>query len=392
MGRPWRAVPHSGPGLIMTALPSLRLQANAEGSTVCILEGSWTLACIGRQQQDLQQRLQATTDIDQLSWDGTAIEALDTTGALLLWRAWSRQLPEVLILPPQHVRVFERVAAADALPAPAAEPLTRWRYLHSVGAWGLSLWNNWMDFVALVGNVVLNLWFLIQHPRELPAREITANLYKAGVCAMPVTAMVGFLIGVAMSYLSALQLRQFGADVFIINILGLGVVRELGPVLAAVLVAGRSGSAMTAQLGVMRVTEEIDALATMGVMRTLRLVLPKVLALAIAMPFLVLFTSVAALFGGWLSASFQLDLSAAFFIETLPKAVPALNLWIALGKGAAFGAAIALVACHYGLRVQPNTESLSQNTTASVVVSIAVVIVIDAIFAIALRGVGMPWG
>jgi hypothetical protein len=122
------------------------------------------------------------------------------------------------------------------------------------------------------------------------AREISANLYKSGVRAMPVTALVGFLIGVVLSYLSALQLKQFGADIFIVNIIGLGIVRELGPVLVAILVAGRSGSAMTAQLGVMRVTEEIDALATMGVPRGLRLVFPKVVALTVAMPLLVLWS------------------------------------------------------------------------------------------------------
>jgi ABC-type multidrug transport system fused ATPase/permease subunit len=126
---------------------------------------------------------------------------------------------------------------------------------------------------------------------------------------LPITALVGFLIGVVLSYLSALQLKTFGADVFIINILGIGIVRELGPVLVAVLVAGRSGSAMTAQLGVMRVTEEIDALAAMGVSRSLRLVLPKVVALVAAMPLLVLWTSAAALFGGMVAASFQLDMS-----------------------------------------------------------------------------------
>ena len=149
-----------------------------------------------------------------------------------------------------------------------------------------------------------------------PRREISANLYKSGVRAMPVTALVGFLIGVVLSYLSALQLRQFGADVFIVNILGIGIIRELGPVLVAVLVAGRSGSAMTAQLGVMRVTEEIDALATMGVPRSLRLILPKVVALAVAMPLLVLWISAIALVGGMVAAQIQLDIGYGFFFET----------------------------------------------------------------------------
>ncbi len=149
---------------------------------------------------------------------------------------------------------------------------------------------------------MLDLGYLLHHPRDWPLLEISANLFKVGVKAMPVSALVGFLIGVVLSYLSALQLRTFGADAFIVNILGMGIIRELGPVLVSVLVAGRSGSAMTAQLGVMRVTEEIDALAAMGVSRSLRLVLPKVVALTLAMPLLVLWTSAIALFGGWVSA------------------------------------------------------------------------------------------
>ena len=183
--------------------------------------------------------------------------------------------------------------------------------------------------------------------------------YRNLVVAMPVSALVGFLIGVALSYLSALQLKQFGADVFIVNILGMGIVRELGPVLVAVLIAGRSGSAMTAQLGVMRVTEEIDALSTMGVSTSLRLVFPKVIALAIAMPLLVLWTTAIALVGGMIAAQLQLDLSYGFFIQALPEAVPVANLWIGLLKGLVFGILIALVACHFGLRVRPNTDSLS---------------------------------
>jgi phospholipid/cholesterol/gamma-HCH transport system permease protein len=175
-----------------------------------------------------------------------------------------------------------------------------------------------------------------------------------------------------------------------VNVLGLGIVRELGPVLVAVLVAGRSGSAMTAQLGVMRVTEEIDALATMGISRALRLVFPKVAALCVAMPLLVLWTSAMALAGGMVSAQIQLDIAYGYFFFDLPKVLPVANLWIGLAKGVVFGFFVALVACHFGLRVRPNTESLSANTTSSVVTAIAVVIIIDAIFAIATRGMGLP--
>src|SRR5678815_5460698 len=148
------------------------------------------------------------------------------------------------------------------------------------------------------------------------------------------------------SYLSAQQLKLFGADAFIVNILGISIVRELGPVLAAILIAGRSGSAITAQLGVMRVTQELDAMAVMGIPHTLRLVFPKLLALAVSMPLIVLWTDAVALLGGMMSARAELGIGYTYFLSSLPGAVPIANLWLGLGKGIVFGMLIALIGCH----------------------------------------------
>jgi phospholipid/cholesterol/gamma-HCH transport system permease protein len=364
------------------------LRENGERNVA--LSGSWTLATIASQGEVFLARLAGQAGDPAATWDGLAIDALDSAGAMLLWRTWGHCLPEVLLAKPEHLRVFERIEAAERQPAPVRAPASPFERLITVGGAALGLWRQVQDFVAILGQLALDVRHLVRHPADLPKREISANLYKSGVRAMPVNALVGFLIGVVLSYLSSLQLRQFGADIFIVNILGLGIVRELGPVLVAVLVAGRSGSAMTAQLGVMRVTEEIDALATMGVSRSLRLVFPKVVALAVAMPLLVLWTTAIALVGGMVSAQLQLDISYGFFFFELPKVVPVANLWIGLAKGAVFGVFVALIACHFGLRVRPNTESLSANTTASVVTAIAVVIIIDAIFAIATSDIGLP--
>lgn len=182
---------------------------------------------------------------------------------------------------------------------------------------------------------------------------------------------------------------MFGADIFIVNILGISIIRELGPLLAAILVAGRSGSSMTAQLGVMRVTQELDALTVMGIPHSQRLIFPKIIGLGLAMPLLVLWTSAIALTGGMVAAEIQLGLSYHYFVHTLPESVPIGNLWLGLGKGVVCGMAIALIACHFGLRIKPNTESLGEGTTTSVVTSITIVIIIDAIFAIAFSDVGI---
>jgi phospholipid/cholesterol/gamma-HCH transport system permease protein len=193
---------------------------------------------------------------------------------------------------------------------------------------------------------------------------------------------------VVLSYLSAQQLQMIGADRFIVRLLGVSIVRELGPVLAAILVAGRSGSAITAQIGVMRVTEELDAMRVMGIAHGFRLVMPRVLALAIAMPLISLWTSMAALAGGMLAADAALNISPSYFLSALPRAVPISNLWLAMAKSAVFGVLIALIGCYFGMKVKPNTESLGRGTTSSVVTSITAVILVDALFAVLFKGIG----
>lgn len=365
-----------------------------DGAARARLSGDWTLVGLTRTAgvcADFGAREARLRDLAQRGarWDLRAIDRLDSVGAVLLWRAWGRAWPAALEVSEAHRRVLEHAAQLPE-PATGRAPREPFPVTLTLGRLGLRALSNLTGLIALIGQMVLDFAWLCAHPRDIPWREFSANLYKSGAQALPVTALVGFLIGVVLSYLTSLQLKAFGADVFIVNLLGISIVRELGPVLVAVLVAGRSGSAMTAQIGVMRVTEEIDALATMGISRTLRLVLPKVAALAIALPLLVIWCSSAGILGGMVAANLQMDLAYGFFIDTLPRAVPVANLWIGLGKGFVFGILIALVACHFGLKVRPNTESLSAKTTTSVVTSITVVILVDAVFAILTRNVGMP--
>ena len=218
---------------------------------------------------------------------------------------------------------------------------------------------------------------------------MSGHLYHIGATALPITALVGFLIGVVLAYLMSLQLRQFGADAFIVDILGISLIRELGPVLAAILLAGRSGSAITAQIGVMRVTEELDAMRVMGIPKGYRLVMPRAMAMALAMPLISVWTTLSALLGGMLAADLVMGVTPAYFVEALPKAVEVSNLTLATGKSFVFGLLIAIIGCHYGLRVKPNTESLGQGTTASVVTSITVVILVDALFAVMFKDIGI---
>jgi phospholipid/cholesterol/gamma-HCH transport system permease protein len=321
------------------------------------------------------------------AWDLSQIGALDHIGAQLLWNSWGRNRPAQLELPPHTENIFERVAAASAraLPETPPAPLIS---LSAMNAQLHQLLDQLYGFVGLIGQLVLDLLRFAKAPLRGPWKEISANVFHAGYQALAITALVGFLIGIVLSYLSAQQLRTFGGEIYLVNILGMSIIRELGPLLAAILVAGRSGSSMTAQLGVMRVTEELDAMLVMGLPHGFRLIMPKVLALAVAMPLLVIWTDAMALFGGMIAAKLELRMSMRYFISALPGAVPLANYWIGLGKGLVFGALIALVSCHFGLRIKPNTESLGRGTTTSVVTAITIVILADAIFAIVFNGVG----
>lgn len=371
-------------------VPTLTLQTAPDGGRCAVLDGSWSAARLAepgswsRISQDLADLV--TRGI--VSWDLRAITRLDHTGAQLLWNTWGRQWPAQVQWHLVQRTMLERVAHYTA-PAVKPERRSAWQVFLHLGKLLWMLWDHAVGMLALLGQLLLDGLRLLRAPGRGPWRDVSGHLYRIGATALPVTALVGFTIGVVLAYLMSRQLRQFGADTFIVNILGLAVIRELGPMLAAILIAGRSGSAITAQIGVMRVTEELDAMRVMGIAQGYRLVLPRAIAMAIAMPLISVWTTLAALLGGMLAADVVLGVTPAYFFATLPDAVEISNLWLALGKSVVFGLLIALIGCHYGLRVKPNTESLGQGTTASVVTAITVVLLVDAVFAVVFKNVGL---
>jgi len=366
--------------------PRVQRTLDPDGKPRVRLSGAWVLLSLLPQAAQLHRQLLVyARDVDVV-WDLRDVQTLDTVGALLLWRSWGRRRPQ-WILRPEHEPAFASLPSEPFAPPPrrARGPLV------AIGVLGrnfLSLAEQAAQLALLAGLLFLDLVQLARHPTLIPWPEISANIYRTGARALPIIALVGFLVGVVLSYLSGKELQVYGADTYIINILGIGILRELGPMLAAILVAGRSGSSMTAQLGVMRVTEELDALSVMGISQTLRLVLPKVIALAVSLPLLILWCDAMALIGGMLAANWQLAIDPQLFLHNLPSVVPISNLWLGVGKGMLFGILIASIACHYGLRIKPNTESLGTGTTDSVVASITVVILVDATIAVMFSSVG----
>lgn len=364
--------------------PTLREEAGIGAApALVVVTGAWTLPMLAGRFADLEAEVESAAQNTKV-WDLHGISSLDGAGAVLLWRGWSHRRPMQLRLRAEHEAIFGALAAAPIRPPPRRErtgglPVTR-ALLRAV--------EHGLDATRLAGQLAIDGAGWLRHPGRVAWRETSANVYRAGSLALPITALVGFLVGVTLSYLTSRQLKAYGADVFIVNILGIGVWRELGPMLAAILIAGRSGSAMTAQLGVMRVTQELDALSVMGISHTARLVLPKVLALALAMPLVTVWTCLVMLVGGMLAARAELGIDPLQFVRALPGSVPASNLALGLGKSVGFGALIAFVACHFGLRVKPDTDSLAAGTTASVVSSITVVIMLDALVAVLFSDVG----
>ncbi len=375
--------------------PRIEQQDTPQGR-VFVVQGAWTAAdltakaawdTLTAQLRDLKGNLPASGR-DAAGWNLENIQKFDYLGAQVLWNHWGRAWPAQLQIEPSQRALLENVASFTVNP-PKARKAAWTEPLAILGNRVLGLGDHLKGLVRLVGQLLIDLIRLVRHPQEGPWRDLSGHLYHIGATALPITALVGFLIGVVLAYLISQQLRQFGADAFIVNILGISLIRELGPVLAAILIAGRSGSAITAQIGVMRVTEELDAMRVMGIPRGFRLVMPRALALAVVMPLISVWTTLAALLGGMLAATAAMGITPAFFINALPAAVDVANLVLATCKSVVFGLLIALIGCHFGLRVKPNTESLGQGTTASVVTSITVVILVDALFAVLFKNVGI---
>ncbi len=365
--------------------PAIAHQPRPSGPGLARLVGDWSLLAL-RGRFEILGAQAAELARAGVAWDLRALQRLDNAGAMTLWDAWGQRIPAEIEWLAEHQVMFAK------LNVPKLPAVRRGRLPAGVSAFGGDLFLMAEHLVAgtrLLGQLALDCWHLLRHPGLIAWRDISVNIYRTGAQALGITALVGFLVGITLSYLTSRQLRLFGADIYVINILGLSVWRELGPLLAAILVAGRSGSAMTAQLGVMRVTQELDALSVMGISHTIRLVLPKIFALAVAMPLVALWTSCMVLAGGMVAARATLGLDYVQFLQGIPAAVPEANLWLGLAKAHVFGMLIAFVACYFGLRIKPNSESLAVGTTSSVVSSITVVIIADAAFAVIFQGVGI---
>ncbi len=257
-------------------------------------------------------------------------------------------------------------------------------FLAHIGEKSVYFWKDFIAFLAFLGESTMALFYSFLHPSSIRFRAMVKHIDDSLVGALGIIALTAFLIGVVIAYQSAVQLEKFGANIFIVDMIGISVTRELAPLITAIVVAGRSGSSYTAQIGVMKLTEEIDAMKTMGFDPFRFLVLPRIFALMIALPLLIFFADIVGILGGMIISKIQLNISYSEFISHLRSALDVKHYWVGLIKGPFFAWLIASVGCFRGFQVSRDTESIGYYTTVSVVNAIFLVIACDALFSIIL--------
>lgn len=352
---------------------------------VIALSGCWTARGLGEHAADLLLQAADSTEVD-----ASGIEDLDTAGAWVLHTLLSRRpghgvgLP-LHGLPAEFSSLFESVRehATTQAHVPMAAIAGTPSVLESTGRVAASTVEQLQGMLRFIGESAYALASWLLHPSRIRWRAVLFNLRSAGFDALPIVGLLSFLLGVVVAYQGADQLRQYGANIFVADLVGLSMLREFAPLITAIIVAGRSGSAYAAQIGTMAVTEEIDAMRTLGLAPQELLVLPKMLALVLALPLLTVFADVMGILGGMVMAKTQLGVGFGEFLDRLVKAVSITSYLVGIGKAPVFAALIVVVGCFQGFRTQGGADSVGRQTTRSVVQSIFLVIVADALFSVA---------
>jgi phospholipid/cholesterol/gamma-HCH transport system permease protein len=358
-----------------------------ENDTRITLFGSWNLLVDKQRRRRLFRGFRRLGPPDNYCWDLQQVDALDSTGALVLWKVWQGRLPEQLACSDDQRHLFQRLADMPALGEPARAGSLNW--LERLGSGIVAVLATGGGIFVLIGQLMLDIGYCVRHPRVIPWKEISANIYHIGATAMVLLGSIGFLIGAVMTIQLGLALEQFNASDMVIGMMATAVPRELGAVVTGLLMAGRTGSAMTASIGAMHITEEYNALQALGSAPSLRLALPRVIGAAIAMPLLVVWTDITSMLGSALAAQAQIGINFRLFLAEAMQQVQIVNFWIGLGKGVLFGLVIALVGAYFGMSSSPDTESMSRNTTFSVVTSLTMILLLDASLGAALTHVGL---
>jgi phospholipid/cholesterol/gamma-HCH transport system permease protein len=342
------------------------------------LSGNWTVRGLDGVASPFPEQ---ACEAGEVVLEGSALEAIDTAGAWVLkrWlrshgataslRQWPQRLEKLMVLVASQ-------ADAPLLQAPRSSLLER------VGESAVAALQQALALLAFVGESANAARRLIAHPGRIRWRTVLRNIQLGGFEALPIIGLTAFLLGVVVAYQGADQLRHYGANIFVVDLVGYAMLREFAPLITAIIIAGRSGSSYAAQIGTMLVTEEVDAMRTLGIDPLELLVLPKVMALAIALPLLTVFADATGVFGGMIMARAQLDIGFYEFVDRFGRELHGASLLIGVGKSLVFALIVAMIGCFQGFRTRGSADSVGRQTTLSVVQSIFLVIVADAMFSV----------
>jgi phospholipid/cholesterol/gamma-HCH transport system permease protein len=370
----------------MTQIPDFTLDPGEGGDTL-VLTGDLLVSTLGLLDRRLRE---IATPIAKINLAG--VTAIDTVGAWICCRISRDTGAQVVDADDSAQRLIDALRKFDdGKPVEQTRRLPVWvRVPAHVGAAVVDKSRGSLAVLGFVGQMVVAAGGMLRHPGRFRVRALIHQMELVGVNALAIIGLMSFLVGIVIAQQGAVQLRQFGAEIYTVNLVGRLTLRELGILMTAIMVAGRSGSAFAAEIGTMKLTEEVDAMRTIGVAPMDVLVLPRVIATVLMMPLLGIYSAVVGMIGGAFLAQFTLGIPFVSFLLRIREVVPTYDIWVSLIKGPVFGLIVALAGCYQGMQVRDNAEEVGTRTTAAVVMAIFTVIVLDAFFAVFFTEVN--WG
>jgi len=360
--------------------------------TTIKFSGPWDVPTVTAHEKELYALAADESAAKQVTLDLSSVTRLDTVGAIAVSALQQRLAggkAEIVGAHDAHTILLDQVVKADSNPLPRPAKLTWVDRVALLGEWTVGIGHEARQLLGFFGELCVVLFRLARNPRRIRFTSIVSHMQQVGIDAMPIVGLLAFLIGVVLTFISGDQLQKFGAGIFIVNLIGLGVLRELGILITAIIVAGRSGSAFTAEIGTMQINQEVDAMRTIGLDPMEVLVIPRTIALIIMLVPLGFFADIVGIAGGALMASFSLNVTFTQFFTQFQAVVGLQQLEVGLVKAPFFAFVIAMVGCFHGMQVSGSAESVGQQTTLSVVQSIFLVIALDAIFAVVFWAMGV---
>jgi phospholipid/cholesterol/gamma-HCH transport system permease protein len=361
-------------------------ESDGQGATTLVFKGPLRVSTVGMIERDIRRYEGALDKVDL-----SQVPEIDTVGAWLAWRLAQQHDAEIVGASDEAERLIAAVSksSGEAPIHPERPPLVE-RVPSAVGALVLGWLQGLVGILGFLGELLVALASLVRHPHRFRGKALIRQFELVGISGLGIIGLMSFLVGIVIAQQGAVQLAQFGAEMLTVNLTGRIAMRELGILMTAIMVAGRSGSAFAAEIGTMKLTEEIDAMRTIGVSPMEALVVPRVLAAMLMMILLGFYASVVAIVGGAVISRFQLDIPVLTFLLRIREVVPDHDLWVQLVKAPVFGLIIAVCGCYQGMQVKGNSEEVGLRTTMAVVQAIFMVIVLDAFFAVFFTEV--HWG